>query len=149
QKEWLVAAKTSYNRKGPAFFHIKIDTGMGRIGVRTKEELCELVSSLKSDPRFIIEGVFTHFATADESDTSYFEKQKEQFDWFLGWLSEWGVTPNLIHAANSATSLRRTSNLYNMVRFGISMYGLSPSPYLKERLPYKLKEAFALYSQLV
>ncbi|HSU79358.1 MAG TPA: alanine racemase, partial [Candidatus Angelobacter sp.] len=90
-----------------------------------------------------------HFATADEPDHPFFNEQNERFETCLSWLKELGVNPNLIHSANSAAALRDGSSLYNMVRFGISMYGLAPSPALKERLPFPLEEAFSLYSELV
>lgn len=149
QKEWLEEAKAHYTKKAPVFFHIKLDTGMGRIGIRTKEELKGFASELQAEPRFIAEGVYTHFATADEADLTYFQAQNDRFERFLTALTDMDIKPNLIHTANSATALRKETHLYNMVRFGISMYGLSPSLELKSSLPFELKEAFTLHSRFV
>ncbi len=149
QTSWLEEAKTHYKRKGPAFFHIKVDTGMGRIGVRDEAELTALISTFKSDPRFVIEGLFTHYATADDPESDYYNEQTERFASTVAFLKEMGVNPNLIHSANSAAALRNESNLFNMVRFGISMYGLTPSQGLKPQLPFRLEEAFNLHSRLI
>jgi alanine racemase len=149
QKEWLQKAKSFHKNPHPVLLHIKMDTGMGRIGVKTKAELADVIDALRQDDRFFVEGAFTHFATADDPESTFYYEQNKRFETFLGWLKESGVNPNVIHSANSATALRNVSNLYNMVRFGISMYGLAPSPILKETLPFPLKEAFSLYSELV
>lgn len=149
QKEWLQTAKSFHHASNPVLLHLKMDTGMGRIGIKTKDELVDVVEALRQDDRFFVEGVFTHFATADDPENAFFYEQNERFETFLTWLKELGINPNLIHSANSATALRKVSSLYNMVRYGISMYGLAPSPELKETLPFPLKEAFALYSELV
>jgi alanine racemase len=149
QKEWLQKAQALHTSPHPVLLHIKMDTGMGRIGIKTKAELVEVIEAMRQDKRFFVEGAFTHFATADEPENAFFYEQNKRFDTFLGWLKELGINPNLIHSANTATALRKVSNLYNMVRFGISMYGLAPSPSLKRTLPFPIKEAFSLYSELV
>ncbi|WEG12530.1 alanine racemase [Pullulanibacillus sp. KACC 23026] len=149
QNEWLLEARRLYQGENPVFLHIKCDTGMGRIGVRTKEELADVVKIIQEEPRFILEGAFTHFATADEPDPAFFHEQERSFKDFVDYFNELGVQPNVIHAANSAAALKKEGNLYNMVRYGIAMYGLSPSPAMKEQLPFKLEESFSLYSKLV
>lgn len=124
--------------------HLKIDSGMGRIGITDRQELLEACEILKEDDRFITEGIFTHFATADEPDTTYFEKQMHKFK---------DMTKNLPvefkywHVANSATSLWRDDSGFNMVRLGIAMYGLNPSGGAIE-LPYELKPTFELKSEI-
>lgn len=149
QKEWLEEASRCYKDASPVFFHIKCDTGMGRIGVRTPEELSEVVRALQADSRFVAEGFFTHFATADEADEAYFRRQYQRFVDMTEQLKSLGINPNLIHCANSAAALKYPEKMFNMVRYGIAMYGLSPSPEMKDRLPFELKEAFTLKSRLV
>lgn len=127
--------------------HIKIDSGMGRIGVTTIEELLTLFSDIKKTSNLIVDGIFTHFATADEEDESYFEKQVEKFEKLVQMLPE---KPRIIHAANTATMLIKDKHLqYDAVRFGISMYGLAPSSYVKGKLPFPIKQAFSLETELV
>ena len=126
--------------------HVKIDSGMGRIGVRSKDDLMNLESWLTKESCFTFEGIFTHFATADQLDITYFRKQLDTFKQMLSSLKK---LPEIVHAANSATALRFTDPLFNAVRFGISMYGLSPSPEMKPILPYVLKEVFSLKTKIV
>jgi alanine racemase len=149
QKSWIEEVSEHYKGYAPVFLHIKLDTGMGRIGVKTKEELEEFVSALKADKRMIAEGVFTHFATADEEDQTYYDKQYNQFTVMLDHLKTLDVTPNLVHCGNSAAALRYPEKMFSMIRFGISLYGLSPSVEMKPYLPFELKVAFSLYSRLV
>ncbi|WP_416829379.1 alanine racemase [Ectobacillus polymachus] len=147
--EWLKQAKEVWNNNHPLRLHITFDSGMGRIGIRLKEELAACLEQLKDIPDFVIEGAFTHFATADELDTTYFEKQYATFQQQIHWLEEMHGRPALIHCANSATSLRFSDCLFNAARIGIIMYGLTPSPEMNTLLPYKLKEAFSLHSKIV
>lgn len=149
QKEWMDAASAAYKGKAPVFIHLKCDTGMGRLGVRSKEEMTELIKAIKSDPRFIVEGAYTHFATADETDRRYFDLQYTRFEEMLGWLETLHINPNIIHCGNSAAALKHPSKMFNLIRFGIAMYGLSPSLEMKPDLPFPLQEAFALRSRLV
>jgi alanine racemase len=149
QKEWAEEASLNYQGKHPVFIHLKLDTGMGRLGVREYTETLELIDQLKKDPRFIIEGAYTHFATADEENESYFEQQYGRFMDMLEWLKSRQVKPNLIHCGNSAAALKHPNRMHNLVRFGISMYGLLPAEEMKEELPFPLEQAFSLYSRLV
>lgn len=151
QPEWVEQASQGYQSEEPVFFHIKCDTGMGRIGIRRSDEAKALVEQIKKDERFVIEGAFTHFSTADEDDATYFEKQYHQFETMIGWLAEYGIHPNIIHCGNSAATLKYPAakrNLFNMVRYGVAMYGMSPSPEMKDHLPFELKPAFSLHSRL-
>ncbi len=146
QEEWLEQAKRFYNETLPISFHLKMDTGMGRLGVKEEEETKRIIEIIDDHPYFSLEGVYTHFATADELNTQYFSFQYENFLRMLDWLP---YKPKLIHCGNSATSLRFPDKVFNMVRFGIAMYGLAPSPEIKPHLPYVLKEAFSLHSRVV
>ncbi len=147
--EWLNQAKKVWNESQPLHLHVTFDSGMGRIGIRQKSELIACLTELNDIPAFEIEGAFTHFATADELDTTYFEKQYATFKEQIQWLEEMHGRPALIHCANSATSLRFADCLFNAARIGIIMYGLTPSPEMSPLLPYDLKEAFSLHSKIV
>ncbi|MCM3444678.1 alanine racemase [Metabacillus halosaccharovorans] len=143
--EWLKEASENCESQG-IHLHIKVDTGMGRLGVREEHELKEIVEFVDSSPYFQITGIFTHFATADEDELSYFLTQYERFQQFLSVIDHEQL---LVHCANSATGLKFPSKLYNAVRLGISMYGLSPSVEMKNKLPFTLEEAFSLQTRLV
>ncbi|GAE28895.1 alanine racemase [Halalkalibacter hemicellulosilyticus] len=148
QLEWLQEAKLHIGTDQKLFIHIKIDTGMGRIGVRLKSELLPIVSFISKHPNMELEGVFTHFATADEKNTDYYETQQKRFLNVLKWIKELGVHIPLIHSGNSAAGMRFPDHTFNMFRFGISLYGLTPSLEIKEELPIELKPAFTLKSRL-
>jgi alanine racemase len=149
QSQWLEQAETVLRTSGPLQIHLKFDSGMGRIGIRTKQELEDVVRMLQKTEKFHIEGAYTHFATADELQVEYFEKQYARFTQQLSWLKEFGMYPALIHCANSAASLRFTDKVFNAIRIGIAMYGLTPSVEINHLLPYTLQEAFSLHSKIV
>jgi alanine racemase len=146
QLEWVTAAQSYLPKEKVLPVHIKLDTGMGRIGIRTKEELAQVVEIISRDSRLAIEGIFTHFATADEVDQTYLDKQLELFHDLLSVMKE---QPKYIHCSNSAAALRFSKANFNAVRLGIAMYGLTPSPEIEHELPFPLKEAFSLRSRLV
>ncbi len=146
RSDWLEKASSLYNGSTPIHFHLKMDTGMGRLGVKDEEETKRIAALIDRHPPFVLEGVYTHFATADEVNTDYFSYQYARFLHMLDWLPS---RPPLVHCANSAAAFRFSDRAFNMVRFGISMYGLAPSPDIKPLLPYELKEAFSLHSRLV
>ncbi|WP_423809352.1 alanine racemase [Priestia megaterium] len=148
-KAWIEEAASVLGENSRLHMHLKIDTGMGRLGIRTKEELHETMKIIASHSGFVLDGVFTHFATADELNSSYFEEQYTFFEEMIRIVKEYNFTPPMIHCANSAALLRRPKDIFNGVRLGISMYGLSPSEELKEVLPIPLKQAFSLHSRIV
>ena len=130
----------------PLRVHIKVDTGMGRIGVQTEEELSSFLQSINNRQDIHIDGVFTHFSTADEEDDSYFQQQIRKFERFLTLFQE---KPRLVHAANSAASLVHKESVFDAVRFGISLYGLAPSPHVKSISPFELEPALSLHTKLI
>ncbi|HET7579385.1 MAG TPA: alanine racemase [Bacillales bacterium] len=149
QNKWLLQAERLCPGGIQLNVHLKLDTGMGRIGAREKEEIRQVVKEILDNSCFRLQGTYTHFATADEKDTSYFTKQYECFRTMLSWLSDWGAHPEIIHCANSATALNFPDKVFNLVRLGISMYGLTPAEEMKPDLPFSLKQAFTLYSRLI
>ena len=102
--------------------HVKYDTGMGRLGVPRHEVIAFCA---QADAGGVLSGLMSHFATADEADTSFFEQQLARFTELAGTLKE--QYPGLIcHTANSAATLRGPRAHFDMVRTGIAMYGLAP-----------------------
>jgi alanine racemase len=146
QEEWLQEAKKHIQTNERLLIHIKVDTGMGRIGVRSTDELRAIERIAAEDERFHLEGVYTHFATADELDTTYFEEQLARFENIVSALSE---RPKYIHSSNSAAAIRFPKAYFNTVRLGIAMYGLTPSLEMEKEIPFPLREAFSLKSRLV
>jgi alanine racemase len=127
--------------------HMKIDSGMGRIGVTNEKQLLQLYESIVKRSDLEMEGVFTHFATADEEDTAYFDNQIEKFMQLLSVLPK---KPKMVHVANTATALIKSSTYhFDAVRYGISMYGLAPSSYVEKVLPFDLQPALTLETELV
>jgi alanine racemase len=110
-----------------AYIHLKVDTGMSRVGVRVGE-LREFVRELKQLPHLEVEGVFTHLATADEPDNDFANEQLAEFRRALDILKEEGINPPVIHAANSAAIMIRPESHYDLVRGGIALYGHPPDP---------------------
>lgn len=109
----------------PLKVHLGIDSGMGRIGFTTVESFNEAVKFVREHHEFEFEGMFTHFATADSADDSYFNKQVNKWEQFVSSLTE---LPPFVHMANSATGMwHREKITANTVRMGISMYGQNPS----------------------
>ncbi|MBY0099556.1 alanine racemase [Mesobacillus maritimus] len=145
EPEWLEQAKEYLDSNATLSLHVKVDTGMGRIGVRSIEELSMVEKSIASDSRLLFDGIFTHFATADELTDSYFHEQLGRFKEMVASLH---TRPACIHSSNSAAALRYGEAHFNAVRLGIIMYGLSPSQEIKPELPFQLKEAFSLHSKL-
>ena len=140
--------------------HLKVDTGMGRLGLlpdcrrppATEHNLignaireAESISSLAG---LKLEGVYTHFATADSSDKSYAGKQFKIFVDFLNELRRAGMNPPLCHAANSAAIIDMPETHLDMVRAGIAIYGLYPSDEVNKRR-IALKPAMTLKSKVV
>ncbi|MGR3766578.1 alanine racemase [Rossellomorea sp. NS-SX7] len=144
--EWLEEASEEMDQTSSLKLHIKCDTGMGRIGVRSAEELKKMETFIHSSGKFELEGIFTHFATADELDDEYLERQLDTFEEMLRVLDE---LPLYVHSSNSAAALRKPDTHFNAVRIGIAMYGLTPSQEMKAVLPFPLKEVFSLYSRLI
>ena len=142
--EWVQALLAGYSDLSGLTVHLKIDSGMGRIGFRDAREAQEAQVLLQEHGAYV-EGVFTHFATADEKSEVYFEQQLQHFKAIL---AEFKDLPELVHASNSATTLWHAETIFKAVRMGDAMYGLNPSGQVLE-LPYDLKPALSLESALV
>lgn len=145
--KWIhEASLTSKEYAHPLKVHVKVDSGMGRIGVRTEKELKAVYDAIIMANNIEVDGIFTHFATADEENTKQYDHQLEVFKELVASLP---VKPRLVHAANTAATLIKEGVQFDAVRFGISMYGLAPSTFVEKRLPFPLEPALALESELV
>jgi alanine racemase len=107
--------------------HVKSDSGMGRLGIPCGRSL-DFLKSLYSEHHLSIEGLFTHFARADEPESGTTEEQLSRFEHLLTQLEGEGLRPGIVHAANSAGALNFPAGRFDLVRCGISVYGLNPSP---------------------
>lgn len=109
----------------PVPVHIKIDTGMHRVGVTPKEAL-HLARFIDSHEALELEGVYTHFAVADDPSHAANAAQLSLFTDTVDGIRQAGITPKFVHTANSAAALANPDTRFDMVRIGIAMYGLSP-----------------------
>ena len=139
--------------------HLKVDTGMGRLGllphnfqpdnsVAISADAIEETLAIASLEGLELEGIFTHFATADSADKSYAEDQLNLFINYLNRLRKAGLQPSVRHAANSAALIDIPHSHFDMVRPGIATYGLYPSDEVnKQHVP--LKPAMSLKTQII
>jgi alanine racemase len=117
--------------------HVKYDTGMGRLGERDPDAVAELVRAAASSEDVELRALWTHFATADEPDSEFFGEQLQRFR-ELATALKTEHPELLLHAANSAATLRDQASHFDMVRCGIAVYGLDPfgdDPYARELEP--------------
>ena len=115
-----------------AVIHIKIDTGMGRIGYRVNEESADEIVKISKLPNIDVNGMFTHFSTADEADKAYTLEQYNKFVKMNDMLEKRGLHIPVKHAANSAAIMDFDNMMFNMVRPGIILYGAYPSDEVKK-----------------
>jgi alanine racemase len=125
--------------------HLKVDTGMNRLGFR-HDNLRRTLPELAASGNLAIDAVYTHFATADDPDHPLFAQQRERFEQVLALLPELGIAAGVKHAANSAALLRDQRVWYDFVRPGLLLYGVVPPP-LAATLP--LRPALSLHSRIV
>lgn len=128
--------------------HIKIDTGMSRLGFQVTEEAAEEIAQISGMPHILVEGMFTHFAKADARDKSMAEGQLCRFREMKEMLSKRGVAVPILHCANSAAIIDMPHASMDVVRAGISLYGMWPSDEVcKENVD--LQPALSLKSRIV
>lgn len=119
-------SETACSLNMTANIHIAIDTGMNRIGFKAEKESLNTIKQIYSLPNIFIEGIFTHFATADEKDKTFANEQYKRFKSFADYLEENGINIPIKHICNSAGIIDFDYKL-DMVRAGIILYGLYPS----------------------
>ena len=125
--------------------HLKVDTGMGRVGM-LPDEVIDLVGRISKLPGLHLEGFFTHLAAAEEEDHRYTREQLQLFERIIDHLHQQGLYFPFIHAANSAAAMHHPASHYNLLRLGLAMYGYYPeqtpragSPELRPVMTFKSK----------
>ena len=130
-----------------AYIHIKLDTGMTRLGFLPNEESVQTIENICKLPNLIPEGMYTHFAKADEVDKTFTKKQMEAYLWMKDALKERNTTFEYYHCSNSAGIIDIPEANMDLVRAGISTYGLYPSEEVKKE-NVNLKPALELISHV-
>lgn len=129
------AAAVGKAARNPIPVHIKVDTGMARFGVQP-EQAIEFVVVASQTPGIFVEGISTHLASSDVEDPTSTLKQIAKFRTIVAALENRGLRPPIVHCANSAAAFRFPEARFDMVRLGISTYGVNPNPNWK--LPFDL-----------
>jgi alanine racemase len=141
------ALSAAAGRRGKtAKVHLKVDTGMGRLGVAPEQAL-SMATELNALPSIVLEGIYTHFANAMDKDFSATERQFERFQQALNQLRQRSMLPPMAHCANSAALLRQPPMHLNAVRPGTVLFGQYPSPHVPRVL--NLRDTFAVKCRVV
>lgn len=127
--------------------HLKIDTGMNRVGCRPADATELAGRILARSPHLMLGGVFTHLATADVPDPTETDRQLDRFEAALGELRRAGIDPGLVHASNSAATIAHPRARFDLVRVGIAMYGIAPDVAMTE-VCRDLRPALSLRSRV-
>jgi len=143
----LSISRAALNQNKEALIHIKIDTGMRRIGFWPERKSLEEIEEIYRLPGIKVEGFYTHFACAEKEDKSYTQEQMHRFLTFIKALKEKGFEPGLLHTANSAALIDLPSTHLDLVRPGIALYGLYPSFVQCEKI--ELKTVLSLKSEII
>ena len=143
--DWLSMASVNVAPELDALkIHLKVDTGMQRIGVQL-DEVDEAFGFI-ADHHFDFKGIFTHFATADEHDSPLFLEQVRAMNGVIDKLDDPSV---MIHISNSAAAIMHPDLACDAVRVGISLYGIAPSPYVGQEMPFELHPALSLETEII
>jgi len=142
---WLKNA-LSHPQSKPVSLQVKIDTGMNRLGIVDEEQFREAVRLIRENPHFRLAGVYSHLATAEEEDETYYRMQADRFEAMIGGIDASGL---MIHLSNSAGSLKRMPACVNAVRLGLFVNGISPTAAIKAGLPFELRPSLSLYTKIV
>ena len=113
--------------------HLKVDTGMHRVGA-APEAIVHLAELLHAEPLLSLDGMWTHCAVADEPDDPFTAVQLERFDAAVAAVEAAGLPVPMRHAANSAAAIAHPASRYDLVRCGIAVYGIAPSPAMVDRV---------------
>jgi alanine racemase len=143
-----LAAAARYMGRTAVPVHLKIDTGMARLGVRP-EGLAEVLRALRSARELVLDGLMTHLACADASDLADTRKQLADFDRVTQGLRAEGWSPRLLHAANTAAMLRLPTAHFDVVRPGLAVFGVHPCPQRDGERAIKLKPVMRVLSEVV
>jgi alanine racemase len=144
----LAAAVAASGSRRRVPVHVKVDTGMHRVGASPSEAVA-LALDIAGRPELELQGVWTHFAAADEPASSFTSTQLAQLLDVVDRLASHGVRPPIVHAANSAAALFHPEARLDMVRCGIALYGLAPSPMVADMAPCdRLEPALSLRARV-
>jgi alanine racemase len=143
--EAAAKAVASAGRTAPLPVHVKVDTGMHRVGA-PPELAANLVLAVEERPELRLEGLWTHFAVADDPENPFTAEQHARFATIVDELARHGLRPPLLHACNSAGAIAHPSAHHGMVRCGIALYGVAPSPALEGRV--ELRPAMSLHGRV-
>ena len=122
-----VARAARRRRRPPVAVHVKVDTGMHRVGC-DPDDLLDVAGAVDKRPELVLEGVLTHLPVADEPANPYTDGQLDRFDALVADLRGAGLDPPIVHAANSAGAIVHPRARYDLVRCGIAIYGIPPAP---------------------
>jgi alanine racemase len=125
--------------------HLKVDTGMNRVGCRPADAL-RLAKEIARHDSVELEAVYTHCAVADEPGHPFTDVQLDRFDEVVEELDAAGLRPRMLHASNSAAAIDHPRARYDLARVGIALYGIAPSPALEGRVP--LRPAMSLSAEV-
>ena len=128
-----------------ALYHLKVDTGMNRVGVHYSDA-GDFLHTIDFHRGLELHGVFTHFATADALDTLELRKQLEHFNYALETIRYMGINPGIVHAASSAALIRFKETHFNMVRPGLALYGMHSNDSTRELI--NLKPAMSIHARI-
>ena len=143
--DWLsMAAKHLRAGLNALKIHLKVDTGMRRIGIQV-DEVDEAFGFIAGHD-FAFKGIFTHFATADEQQSSLFSQQVKLMNTVIDKLDDSSI---MVHVSNSAAAIMHPELACDAVRIGISLYGIAPSPYVGEEMPIQLHPALSLETEII
>jgi alanine racemase len=120
-----LAEEVRYRECQPVQVHVKVDTGMGRLGV-TLSEIPRLIRAFASNPEVRLHGLMTHYACADAPDSTHLEDQRATFEQAAALITRHGFAPAVRHAANSAAMFVGARHHYDLVRPGLALMGLEP-----------------------
>lgn len=144
-KEWLeeTIQHIDDSSEKTVWIHIKIDTGMNRLGIKDEQTYQDMINMIHEHPNLVFEGAFSHFSSADEDN----ETSKKQYARFES-LIESAERPAYVHIQNSAGTLRFKSDLCNAFRPGIALYGYYPSAFVENNTKAILKPSAQLVSEV-
>ncbi|MBU7451223.1 alanine racemase [Leuconostoc citreum] len=143
--DWLSVALQAITEGATLDVELAVDTGMGRMGAHSKEAVDSVYRYIKNNDKLELGGVFTHFATADDSNIGYYKQQAQRFN---DWVTAAGIPRQYWHLANSGSALWHTQEIdTRTIRVGSVLYGYNPGAPLLT-LPIPLKHVFALKSRI-
>lgn len=140
-----ILSELAISQNKTALIHIKLDTGMGRLGFQCDEAGIEEIIRISKLSNIRLEGCFTHFSKADEISLDYTREQFDKYMYMINELAKCNITFDIRHVCNSAAAIQFPEASLDMVRYGIALYGLYPSDEVDQSI-IELKPAMAIKS---